>query len=737
MASTDQFFEIIGGNYDSHLNTTINQYLVENPTGKGSVLMNYLLSKGVSGSITIRTLLGPNYNVTLTNAIRITSTVENLEEIKTITNEYGQTYSAFSAAVDIKYADFYTKIINEQLEIGTYYRIVDYSSVNFINGKENADWYLQGEHCSNDINVYNPIETYVSDIEPIVVQAITKSEISKEAFSELYPQDVIEYNPYVNTIGTSLRYSHGIYNGNDLPVLDGYALQDCFDNFSAPITGFDLKWDGTNVYFDMPEGYPVQFGHFLHIYAEFDSASYYQRGLWEPVKPGIISPTSDFSAGYSVPMSKIKVSTDGKKVYLLDLTEQDYNNYDSDTLSVEATSVVMKATGWITRRTDTEKNVSLSWDWRNQVHRRYNVDLGDYDSDLFYNDVYYIAIGDEFYIDGNDYLPGYNINTNGDYNDYKTFAPGNELYNVTSEAIGGPDYWWNAGASENNIFLGDVTNTTFEGGTASNTFLGDCRSNVFNDNTHYNVFGGLYDNIFGADFDNNIISIYQEAYDNNFTKTNYYNNIIPGYFYENIIGSDFGNNYQFYAYNGYSEFYGNNLGDDFRDNTILYSNYFYNNKIGNNFRYNIFDGSNSDIYDNTIGNDFQSNHMLADFYRNTFGHNCTSNDLNFRVRYNTVGNQFRDNTGDDQLSFNKIGDHFRGNYWNSQIQNNTFENGWWDNVCGPDSWGGLACGFVDQINDANTHARVFLAENGGWKLDYVLDDGGFSHNIIDVTTTCP
>ena len=733
MASADQFFSIIGSSYDSHLNITINQYLEKNPTGKGSVLMNYLVTNGVNGNITIRTLLGSDYTVTLTNAIRITSTVENLEEIKTITNEYGQTYSTFSAAVDIKYADFYTKIINEQLEIGTYYRIVDYSSINFINGKDNADWYLNGSHCSNNINVYNPLETYVSDIEPIVVQAITKSEISKQGFSELYPQDIIEYNPYVNTIGASLRWDHAIYNGNDLPVLDGSPLQDCFNNFSAPITGFDLKWDGTNVYFDMPEGYPVQFGHFLYIYAEFDSSNYYQDGVWEPIKPGIASPTSDFSAGYCCgndkPMSKIKVSADGKKVYLLDLTEQDYNNYDLNTLSVEATSVVMEATGWITRRTDTEKNVSLSWDWRNQVHRRYNVNLGDYDSDLFYSDDYYIAIGDTFDIDGNDNNPSMFIATNNQYNDYKTFAPGNNLFNVTSEAIGGPDYWRSAGSSENNIFLGGVTNTTFEGGTAGNTFLGECRSNVFNDNTQVNVFGDLYDNIFGADFGNNILSIYDEAYDNNFTKTNYYGNIIPGSFYENIIGSDFNRNYQFYAYDNFSEFFGNNLGDNFRENTF-FSNRFYNNKIGNYFYGNTFDGIFAYIYDNVIGNTFQYNYMDDDFYRNTFGNECNNNDLYYRVRYNTVGNQFRNNTGDDQLSFNKIGDHFRGNYWDGQMQNNTFENGWWDNVCG--QW---TC-WAAQIFDANTHARVFLAENSGWKLDYVLDDSGFFHNIIDVNTGC-
>jgi len=734
MESADQFFGIIGGDYESRLDTTITQYLTENPTGKGSVLMNYLLTKSVSGDITIRTLLGSNYSATLGNAIQVAIKTINLDEEKTITNEYGQTFSTFSAPVDIKYTDFYTKIINEQLEIGTYYRIVDYSSVNFINGKDNADWYLNGYHCSIDINVYNPLETYVSDIEPIVVQAITKSEISKEGFSELYPQDIIEYNPYVNTIGASLRWGHAIYNGNDgLPVLDGSPLQDCFDNFSAPITGFDLKWDGTNVYFDMPEGYPVQFGHFLYIYAEFDSGNYYQDGLWEPIKPGIASPTTDFSAGYCCgedkPMSKIKVSADGKKVYLLDLTEHDYNNYDLDTLSVEATSAVMEATGWITRRTDTEKNVSLSWDWRNQVHRRYNVDLANYDSDLFYSDDYYIAIGDTFHIDGNDNNPSMTINTNNQYNDYKTFAPGNDLFNVTSESIGGPDYWWNAGSSENNIFLGDVTNTTFEGGTAGNTFLGDCRSNVFNDNTRYNVFGDLYDNIFGADFENNILSIYEEAYDNNFTKTNYYDNIIPGYFYENIIGSDFDRNYQFYAYDNFSEFYGNNLGDNFRENTF-FSNHFYDNKIGNYFYGNTFDGIFADIYDNVIGNNFQYNYMEDDFYRNTFGNECNNNDLYYRVRYNKVGSQFRDNNGDDELSYNNIGDHFRSNSWTNPIQNNTFENGWWDNICG--SWN---C-WAGQIHDANTHARVFLAESNVWKLDYVLDASGFTHNIIEVDTGC-
>lgn len=121
MASKDQFFGIIGINTD--LNTTINQYLIENPTGGGSVLMNYLIMNGVSGNITIRTLLGSDYNVTLTKAIQVAIETENLKEEINVTNTYGTTNAAFSAGVEVSTNELDGLIQDSKLEPGQSYII--------------------------------------------------------------------------------------------------------------------------------------------------------------------------------------------------------------------------------------------------------------------------------------------------------------------------------------------------------------------------------------------------------------------------------------------------------------------------------------------------------------------------------------------------------------------------------------------------------------------------------------
>jgi len=682
----DQLYGILASDVRSNPTQTLGDYLLNNPNGQGHVLINYLIGAGVPSTLRIDLLISRSeYFNRVDKAIKVSIQTKSLNDEITITNQYGEGYATFSSAISISHANFRDLMMNEQLEIGVYYRINDYRSVNFINGSELADWYMFGDECVNSIGVCNPTELYYGEVEPIVVRAVSKSKISSQAYSELYPQDIIEYNPLVNSIGTSLHWQHAIQNGNDLPSLDGYNLENCFDNFTYNVTSFDLQWDGTNVYFDMPEGYPIQFGHGLAIYIEFNHDSYRLDDVFKSVVFGESLPTT--VNGQT--SSKIRVTNDGMRVYLLDLHDYDYNQYDVNTLYLESVFVIGEAYGWVNRRTDTSINVSTPFDWRNRMYNRYTFDLGDYDSDMFYSNDYAIgSYGDSFYIDGNNNSGSDTLYSFGSKS-FPVFPQGYDLFNVKWDGIGGPDFWWGFGASDNNVFFSDVINSNFEPTTIGNTFLGDCEDNNFSVETTYNVFGDMYHNTFGANMYNNILSIYGNAHDNNFNKSGISNNIIPGDFYNNTIGSYFTDNYHF-----------------FQPNECCGTSF--NNCV--------------------IGNDFYNNTLYKNFYRNTFGNECTYNDFYYRVEYNTVGDQFRDNTIDGEMKHNKIGNHFRDNYWDFTFQFNTYENASWYNW---DSWNCWAA----QLGD-NTHTRIFLAEESTWKLDYVTLDGSWYHNIIDVNLGC-
>ena len=152
-------------------------------------------------------------------------------------------FSIAGHVLDITYADLYNKTVNSQLTPGQWYRVTDYKSVNFLNGWNTAN------SISSTFPGFNPKEIHIGDVEQILVQAISTYEISETAYSQSFQGDVIQYQPYTNKIGLELQ------------IHNGYTLPD-----SSVVSGFDLQWDGTNVYFNMPTGYPALFGHYFYFY---------------------------------------------------------------------------------------------------------------------------------------------------------------------------------------------------------------------------------------------------------------------------------------------------------------------------------------------------------------------------------------------------------------------------------------------------------------------------------------
>lgn len=687
------------------------------------------------------------------------------------------------------YTELYDLLISESLVPGAKYRF-PYRNVNFLNG-----WITADNNPTPIDPSFNPREIFVGDEEMLVVEAITESELSPTAHSESFSQDIIEYLPYANKIGVNLSIS----NGNTLPN-------------GSTVSGFDLAWDGANVYFNMPAGYPAYYGHYFYLYCEFtdnvtgggnissyygdlivlpsgnlngfngasnipvqgtfpslqfevpftingtgvlvgnlridvygsgpylfgvssydplslmynagygfsvgdelyfsfgghnytlvlDSSmisatngtfyvnnyttsgdgqnaeffvtinndpvkpnyslfvnnsgeffvsgdlvtingsellgitgvnnltfnvnatslitdSYYQDGTYEPLTPNGFCQypfaNDDPDYDYGKTMSRIRLDNGGNKVVLLDLTYQDYLNYDSNSLYIDHIQALGNAYGCITRRYDTENQINVPFDFRSTTYRRYEVDLTPINNDL---GIGYWGIGDNFKGQG----------TTGNYKDLLSIDwKGYEIYNIKVGAQGGMDAFWYNGYFDNNVFLGYAYDTTIEGSYSPNNTIG-------------NGFGA---NTIGPYFSNNTIGLY---FNNNIIGVNFTNNIIGLNFVNNTIGI---------------YFYSNTIYDYFQKNTTGYS--FSSNTIDNNF------------IDNTIGNDFGNNTIGLFFTNNTTSYSFSNNAIDDNFQKNTIDDNFLFNIIGDSFIFNTIGAPFQSNIIGPEFQLNNISKG--------------------------------------------------------------
>lgn len=567
--------------------------------------------------------------------------------------------------------------------------------------------------------VWQRDEIYTSsNLETIVVRALDEFNIEPTAYSETYPEDILEYTSQCNKIGTGLS----ITNGSTLPD-------------STIVAGFDLQWDGTKAYFNMPAGYPAQFGHFFYIYADFSAGAYYLDFVFEPLKCG----TSSYTYTYSPFNSTITVSANGDKVFLNDLTQQDVLNYTPNTLYVDTINALGNAYGWITRRIDTARDIDLPIDFRGQVFRRYFAVFPSFQG--FFNINYAGSIG--FYEDFS-VLP-------------KDIQGGSEdSTSIQLLGQGGADgYYWYAGRMDNVVFLeqiNDVNGTIryFQGNTfqyciqnslngyvwqnrirnfTGNSFrndgtstisenvLYDCTNNVvdslnFNNNNLYGTLNG--NQILGSFQLNNGTGTIAENFfgdgggfvQNTITSVNFNQNILY-YFAQNTINCQifllnklytFVNSQVASACQTFSkntiqscnnlnaqalQIFENTAGYDFNNNLITGS-FFQNNIFGdtctlNNFSYvqfknnvfgnlcgnNNFFAGGSSFNNNTCGNSFSTNNLQANnITNNKFGENCSGNTLNGNNITDNVmlgliqGNVFAGNT-----QFNTITCEFLNNSW--------------------------------------------------------------------------
>jgi hypothetical protein len=603
-----------------------------------------------------------------------------------------------SNSVNITYQELYDKTVNGELVVGQWYRLTDYKSVNFLNG-----WQIANQNPIPMYPNFNPREIYEGETEVLMLQATSPYGIAEVGYSETFNGDIVQYEPYVNKIGVDLQ----LYNGQVLPD-------------TSVVSGFDLQWDGTNVYFEMPNNYPALFGHYFYLYCEFDGGSYYQDGAFDPLTPGVSVcqypyTSDDIDYGYPKSMSRIKVENDGYKIILLDLDEDDFNNYDLDTLYINTVYAIGDSYGWITRRQDTHRNIDVPFDFRSRKYRRFEINLSSIDSNLGIN---YWGIGD------NPFIAGSNRLTTGNYKDFKVFAnEGYDALDIKWTDMGGPDHNWYRGYNDNNVWFGFMYKVNIKTLCANNTIDSEFIYNNIKDQFHNNIISlyFTYNNI-GYYFSNNQIG---NNFSNNQIGNNFYFNQIGYYFSNNFIGNIFYNNKTsvFFEHNKIGNLLCNNtIGDNFNENVI--SNNFNGNVIGDGFIFNSlgnnFNGNTIALSfsKNNIGEQYQSNQIGDYFSDNTISNVFLNNQISTRFEKNRIGNGFENNTiGDDFLS-NCIGNRFNGNSISDYFNNNEIGNIFLNNDIGINFYSNKI-GNVGFTN--NTIGNVFGAN---FIFDY------FNSNII-------
>jgi hypothetical protein len=573
------------------------------------------------------------------------------------------------AIESITYSDLYDKVIGSELVPLQWYRLTDYKSVNFLNGIEIATI----NPTPVDSN-FIPQEIHQGDTEVLLLQAISNNEISPIGYSEDFEGEIVEYRPYTNKIGT-LSY---FYNGQTLPN-------------SVVLSGFDLQWDGVNVFFNMPAGYPVLYGYTLYFYSSFDGGNYRVSQGYSPLTP---DPKLVYVEYPDAPdkITNISIENGGLKIVLLDLVEQDFLDYDSDSLSVFAPYALGDAYGQIVRRIDTFKEIDVPFDFRGIKHRRFECEILGFITSVSYTATGSTATDDVYIIDSSEYttdsVQGQNAEfkitvVSGTVSNVQIFKSGRlyatgETFTIDGTEIGGTtgvddvvititnvtsniSYW-----GQGDVFRGAATTGNYEdfpvfnytGEDVSNIkwlktsqFVGYIEdNNVFGDISYVELKGGVLNNTVGG-LGNVTINV---GFEYNTLGSLYYNTIGSN-FYNNVIGS----------------LDNSIIGNEFSNNTIAS---FSNNIVGNSFNENVVG---NDFNNNNIGNEFDNNNISDWFAYNKIGNNFYNNTIGEYFGYgasisqgNVVGNYFYNNTIGEYFYNNTIADEFYGNTIDDYFQLN-------------------------------------------------------------------
>lgn len=630
---------------------------------------------------------------------------------KPIQQDYADLFdSYFSIAghvLDITYADLYTKTVNAQLTPGQWYRVTDYKSVNFLNGWANANIVTAPSPG------FDPMEIHTGDVEPILIQAISTYEIAEAGYSQSFQGDVIQYQPYTNKIGVNFQ----IYNGYTLP--DG-----------SLVGGFDLQWDGTNVYFNMPTGYPALFGHYFYLSCAFTSPTYGRvdgASIMSGVAAGLtattynnVRPTSLTGTGSETTLTIID---NGDTTYTVSTLNKGLNYSVGDILFILGSKV-----GGV--------------DGVNDVTLVVNSINGNYYQDGNFEPLTPVIANCQYPYTSNDVDYNYfkkmsriSVSSSGmrvvlldlDHTDFNNYLSGS-LYAQTVYSIGDA-YGWITKRNDTlrNIvapldfrgrkyrrFEADIDGSvnTFSYGALPTSLTDGVYSNVnavevgpttgYSLSFNVNVSGGapisiilcnhgknyrigdtflIYGNLIGGVYGVDDITITVSSVNN---KIGYYQ-IKPDYYSTG--------NYKDFKVFSNDGFDANNIewndtgGADLgwytgRNDNALFLGHFYDNKIngayynntvGGTFSYNVISGG---FNNNIVGAEFSVNIVTCNFIDNIIVGYFSNNTVKSSFSYNIISNGFSNNDIGDGFSSNTIRDYFYnnviGNNFNGNLLGDSF-----------------------------------------------------------------
>ena len=559
-----------------------------------------------------------------------------------------------SSLTTVTYSELRTLQDDGELRPGSYYLISNFRTC-----------YDQPNYDYNG-NVITTGNYKQGNVSPIIVFAISSSQISEIAYQPEFPGDIIHYDP-------SFSFTE---------VTEGAAFGRITYRKDNQSNSFD--YDFREVLFKRYDGY-----------------------FSESVYDGAVS--IDGSGNVTGTNTSFTNFAPGNIIGLLNITSSPLVSYYEIVSIADDTNMVVTGhtfnSGNDLRFVDANLISGMSWKQNNIISNTNSTEYLTFENhaDCFNNTCGNTAAYTVW--DENTFLLSNNVFRDGEYVD-NSF--GSEFRNNTfnddciSNTIRGNFY--------NNIITNDFDRNTINGNFYDNVIDCDFQNNLIMESFNNNNLGDddgidFNDNILNCTFYNNFFIGYSD-FDYNTIKDTFNQNIILrsfrknviGYTYNNTFGRDFNNNTvgdNFYGNDIYNFFNNNTIGKDFYNNTLgaIDDNfYFENNQIGVNFKGNLITG---EFSDNKIGNFFMGNEIGTAFNANNIGSYFLVNNIGEGFSSNFIMNGFESNNIENNFQQNKIGSSFydnnidnnfgagpgvyRGNVIGNNFSNNTIRENFYDN----------------------------------------------------------
>jgi hypothetical protein len=637
-------------------------------------------------------------------------------------------YSAFTSSnyTELTYDELYSLYTGLSLIPGHFYLISDFQTC-----------YDQPNYDSTG----SPITTgnfKSGNTEPLVVLAISNNNLSPQAFSPLYPNDLIKYDITFNYTEVTNTPAKG-------------RITERIDNRNNR-TDYDFR--------------TVQFIRYRAFFCE----QYLNGTISIDGSGNVTGVDTDFMNNFSVG-SILGVKNGYNNIGGFNFYEVT-NVVDQTTMTVSGTnynsiSNAIYSIG-VTSGTRSPFQCNVTSPDHTGFTEYYTFDFDD--SDYFNNYLGNNTDYDTFILSNNVFINGSYIN-----NTFGGNVVGNTFDDDMDSNTCGPYFQYN-------IITNDFDDNTIAGNFRYNFIDPDMQGNNIGFSFEYNMIGDNdgYDfdyNTIGANFENNFLTLTDGDFSDNVIGSSFNENIINDEFNGNEIYSDFRNNIIKNDFNNNtigSDFYGNKTSQPFNNNVIgenFYNNTFYGEFIRNTTKTNVYgnvcyhnindNNFGSEFFNNTIGD---SNNIQNFFFtNNSIGDYFTNNTITGSTQYNTIKDYFTYNTLGNNFSYNQIGNNFnnniiasdfgygggtyRGNIIGNGFQNNNIGEYFYDNTIGDQfynntishffinnkiSYGMNSTTIVDLDNNFNCQNNNF---NTGYFSANLTISGGTGGNPVLYTET--